>query len=285
MSAATPTSPGSCSSSASSRCPSGSSPAPARRASSGASAAACRTAGRRRSWSSRASVPISLLAVLVVSVPLALVGVPLDGPFGALVSVTDPGGCLRRARPAARRRCRRARLGGDGRQPARTDGPLGEIGSAGALWAAADHLRDRDRRARSCSSAVPVEPVSPLPPTGTTSASPCRCWPGSSSRRSARRSSSGRSPRRPGSAVSGVTRGVVLGALRLRLRARPDDLGRQRGRGVRARRSSASPARVPIALALGWLFVRRGTIWASFGLHAAFNGILLVIAEIASRSS
>ena len=27
-------------------------------------------------------------------------------------------------------------------------------------------------------------------------------------------------------------------------------------------------------------FVRRGTIWASFGLHAGFNGILLVVAEI-----
>jgi len=37
--------------------------------------------------------------------------------------------------------------------------------------------------------------------------------------------------------------------------------------------------RVPIAIALGWLFARRGTIWASFGLHAAFNAILLVIAE------
>jgi membrane protease YdiL (CAAX protease family) len=43
--------------------------------------------------------------------------------------------------------------------------------------------------------------------------------------------------------------------------------------------------RVPVALALGWLFTRRGTIWASFGLHAAFNGILLVIAEAAARSS
>jgi membrane protease YdiL (CAAX protease family) len=41
--------------------------------------------------------------------------------------------------------------------------------------------------------------------------------------------------------------------------------------------------RVPIAIALGWLFVRRGTIWASFGLHAAFNGVLLVIAEVAER--
>ena len=39
-------------------------------------------------------------------------------------------------------------------------------------------------------------------------------------------------------------------------------------------------SRIPIAIALGWLFVRRRTMWASFGLHAAFNGILLVIAEI-----
>ena len=29
--------------------------------------------------------------------------------------------------------------------------------------------------------------------------------------------------------------------------------------------------RIPVALALGWLFLRRGSIWASFGLHAAFN--------------
>jgi membrane protease YdiL (CAAX protease family) len=42
--------------------------------------------------------------------------------------------------------------------------------------------------------------------------------------------------------------------------------------------------RVPIALALGILFVRRGTIWSSFGLHAAFNGILLVVAEVMSRT-
>ena len=33
--------------------------------------------------------------------------------------------------------------------------------------------------------------------------------------------------------------------------------------------------RVPVALALGWLFVRRGSIWAPLGLHMAFNGVLL----------
>jgi membrane protease YdiL (CAAX protease family) len=37
------------------------------------------------------------------------------------------------------------------------------------------------------------------------------------------------------------------------------------------------------AVALGVLFVRRGTIWASFGLHAAFNAVLLILAEVAEQ--
>jgi len=42
--------------------------------------------------------------------------------------------------------------------------------------------------------------------------------------------------------------------------------------------------RIPVAIALGWLFEVRRSIWASIGLHAAFNGILLVLAELAVRS-
>jgi membrane protease YdiL (CAAX protease family) len=42
--------------------------------------------------------------------------------------------------------------------------------------------------------------------------------------------------------------------------------------------------RVPVALALGWLFVRRGSIWVPFGLHATFNAILLVLAELAIQA-
>jgi membrane protease YdiL (CAAX protease family) len=37
--------------------------------------------------------------------------------------------------------------------------------------------------------------------------------------------------------------------------------------------------RIPIALALGWLYVRTGSLWGPIGLHAAFNGILIVIGE------
>jgi len=37
--------------------------------------------------------------------------------------------------------------------------------------------------------------------------------------------------------------------------------------------------RIPVALTLGWIFEARKSLWASVGLHAAFNGILLILAE------
>lgn len=39
--------------------------------------------------------------------------------------------------------------------------------------------------------------------------------------------------------------------------------------------------RVPVALVLGWLYVRTGSLWAPIGLHAAFNAILIVLGEAA----
>jgi membrane protease YdiL (CAAX protease family) len=39
--------------------------------------------------------------------------------------------------------------------------------------------------------------------------------------------------------------------------------------------------RLPVAFALGWLFVARRSIWAPLGLHMAFNGILLILGELA----
>lgn len=38
--------------------------------------------------------------------------------------------------------------------------------------------------------------------------------------------------------------------------------------------------RLPVAFALAWLFVRTGSLWAPIGLHVAFNGILLILAEL-----
>ena len=40
-------------------------------------------------------------------------------------------------------------------------------------------------------------------------------------------------------------------------------------------------ARVPVALALGWIFVRTGSLWAPIGLHATYNAILIILGEIA----
>ena len=43
-------------------------------------------------------------------------------------------------------------------------------------------------------------------------------------------------------------------------------------------------SRIPVALALGWLYLRRRSIWAPIGLHATFNGILIILGEAAVRS-
>ena len=41
--------------------------------------------------------------------------------------------------------------------------------------------------------------------------------------------------------------------------------------------------RLPVAFVLGWLYVRTGSLWAPIGLHAAFNGALIILGEIAVR--
>ena len=46
----------------------------------------------------------------------------------------------------------------------------------------------------------------------------------------------------------------------------------------------AFAARLPVSFALGWVFLQRRSIYASIGLHAAFNGLLVLLAELVSRS-
>jgi membrane protease YdiL (CAAX protease family) len=47
----------------------------------------------------------------------------------------------------------------------------------------------------------------------------------------------------------------------------------------------AGAVRIPIAFFLGWIFVRTGSLWASIGLHATFNGILIVLAELSANAA
>lgn len=41
-------------------------------------------------------------------------------------------------------------------------------------------------------------------------------------------------------------------------------------------------ARLPVAVVLAWIYLRRGTLWAPIGLHAAFNAVLIVLGEAAA---
>jgi membrane protease YdiL (CAAX protease family) len=46
----------------------------------------------------------------------------------------------------------------------------------------------------------------------------------------------------------------------------------------------AAISRLPVALVLGWLYIRTRSLWAPIGLHAAYNAILIIIAELAIRA-
>ena len=228
-----------------------------------------------------ASVPISLLAVLAVSVPLAFFGVPLDGPFGALVSVTVQAavyiGLVRLLVVDA------GALDWAAMGVSRPDRRAVTAGLGGAVWAlpivfvtgivVSILLR-----------AVPVEPVSPLPPTGTNIGFALSLLAGVVVAPFGEEILFRAFATTAWVRGLGVTRGVVLAALVFAFAHVVTISGSSAGDAF-SLAFVAFAGRVPIALALGWLFVRRKTVWASFGLHAAFNGILLVIAEIASRSS
>lgn len=42
--------------------------------------------------------------------------------------------------------------------------------------------------------------------------------------------------------------------------------------------------RVPVSVALGWIFLRRRSLYASIGLHATFNATLVILSEVAART-
>jgi membrane protease YdiL (CAAX protease family) len=46
----------------------------------------------------------------------------------------------------------------------------------------------------------------------------------------------------------------------------------------------AAAVRLPVAFALGWVYIRRGSLWASIGLRAMFNAILIILAEWGARN-
>jgi membrane protease YdiL (CAAX protease family) len=227
-----------------------------------------------------ASIPISILIGVVLALPLVALGVPLDGPIGALLSVSIQAlvyvalvrllvvdtGALSWAEMGIRRLDRKA---------------VAEM-AAGALWVV-PVIAVTVVVSRILLLVFPVEPVSPLPPTGE-----------------------------PVGFALSLLAGVIVAPLGEEVLFRAfgttawvRGLGQSRGLVIAAlvfafahvltvNGTNAGDAiglavvgfgtRVPIAIALGWVFLQRRSIWASFGLHAAFNAILLILAEFASRS-
>jgi membrane protease YdiL (CAAX protease family) len=227
-----------------------------------------------------ASIPVSILAIVVLALPLVAIGVDVDGPLGALLSVA--------IQAAVYVGLVRLLVVDTGALDWWAMG-IGWLNLAavaemagGALWAIPVYVL-----AILVSSILlmffPVTPESVLPPTGSA----------------------------PGFALSLIA-GVVVAPFGEELLFRSfATTAWVRGIGVRGGLARGAVVfavahiltisgtsaeegiqlaivgfltRLPIGLALGMVFIRRHTIWSSFGLHAAYNLIILVIAEVASRS-
>ncbi len=80
--------------------------------------------------------------------------------------------------------------------------------------------------------------------------------------------------RATGTARRAILRSAVLFAAVHIVGQSGDSFGQAAGIAV-----VAAGSRLPVAIALGAIFERRGSLWASIGLHATFNALLLVLAE------
>lgn len=228
-----------------------------------------------------ASIPVSLLVLIVVGIPFGLAGVAIEGPAGALLSVVIQAfvyiamirllvvdtGALDWRSMGIRALDRVA---------------LTEM-VGGALWAL-PVIALTIVVSFVLLEIFPVTPESPLPPTGDNLGFALsllagaivapfgeevlfRCFATTAWVRGV-----------------GVRQGVLRAALVFAVAHVLTTTGTTAADGI-GLAVVGFGTRVPIALVLGWLFVRRGSIWAPFGLHAAFNAWLLVIAEVAARSS
>jgi membrane protease YdiL (CAAX protease family) len=226
-----------------------------------------------------ASIPVAIVAVIVVGLPLGLAGIALDGPFGALLSVAiqavvyvalirllvvDTGALDWRAMGVrALDRSAVAEMVG------------------GAFWAL-PVIAATVPVSLVLLAIFPVTPESPLPPTGEAVGFIISVMAGALvapfGEEILFRAFATTAWIRGVGVRQGVLRAALVFAFAHVLTTSGTSAGNAFGLAV-----VGFGTRVPIAIALGWLLARRGTIWASFGLHAAFNAALLVIAEVAAR--
>jgi membrane protease YdiL (CAAX protease family) len=227
-----------------------------------------------------ATVPLSLLAGFVLAIPLRAFDVDLDGPLAALLSVliqaglyvslirllVVDAGALTWGEMAVTRLDVRA---------------LRDI-AAGALWVvpvifAAGIVNGI------LLAIFPVTPTSPLPPSGTEIGFALSLIAGVLVAPFGEEIMFRAFATTAWARGMNQTNGLVLGALFFAFAHVLTVSGTSAGDAFQLA-FVAFAGRLPVAFALGLLFLRRRSMWASFGLHATFNGVLLLIAETAARS-
>jgi membrane protease YdiL (CAAX protease family) len=228
-----------------------------------------------------ASIPLSVLAVVAVSVPLRLLNVDLEGPIGALLSTS--------ALAVIYVGLVRLLVVNSGALDWREMGVQKLDSSAlaqmagSALWAL-PLIFLTALLAQILLSIFPVTPTSPLPPSGTAIGFAVSLLAG------AVVAPFGEEIMFRAFATTawvrglGPRRGLILGALFFAFAHVLTVTGDSAADAFQLA-FVAFAGRVPVALALGWVFLRRGSIWASFGLHATYNGVLVVLAELAYRTA
>jgi membrane protease YdiL (CAAX protease family) len=226
-----------------------------------------------------AVIPVSIVAGVVVGLPLVALGMALDGPLAALVAVTvqavvyiwlvrllvvDTGALSWREMGVL----------------AIDRAAISEIGG-GAVWAI-PIIALTVIVSEILLAIFPVTPVSPLPPTGEPVGFALSLLAGVIVAPFGEEILFRAFATTAWVRGLGVRRGIIQAALIFAFAHVLTISGGTTGEAF-GLAAVGFGSRIPIAIALGLLFVRRRTMWASFGLHAAFNGILLVIAEIAAR--
>jgi membrane protease YdiL (CAAX protease family) len=227
-----------------------------------------------------ASIPISFLAVIALGIPMTAAGIAVDGPAGILASVIVQTliyvGLIRLLVVDA------GALSWRGMGIRRPDGRALRELATGALWAGPVIVLTM-LVAGILVAVFRVTPVSPLPSTGEATGFVINLLVG------AILAPIGEEIMFRGFATTawaadlGPRRAVIRGAVFFALAHVLTISGGTAGEAI-ALAVIAFATRLPVALALGWLFLQRGSIWVPIGLHAAFNAVLLTLTEIALRN-
>jgi uncharacterized protein len=224
-----------------------------------------------------ASIPVSLLAGILVAIPLVAIGASVDGPVGQLASVTVQAlvyAGLIRLLVVDTGALSWLEMG-----VKRFDRHAAAEWAMGAAWVIVV-IPATSVVAYILVALTGSTPTSPLPPTGETSGLVLQLIAGAIvaplGEELLFRGFATTAWVRAAGYRAGLVRGALLFAIAHILNVTGASAGEALGLAL-----VAFASRLPIAFVLGWLFLRRGTIWASIGLHMAFNAILLILGYIA----